>query len=186
MSRSIHTATLEEAIIYATRQHEGTTRKQSTIPYILHPLEALQLLTEMEADLNLMMAGVLHDTVEDTDATCDDIRERFGEDVAQLVCAHTEDKSKTWKERKSHTIEELATADVRMKKLVLADKLANLRSMDRDYQKVGEHLWDRFNAPRESQAWYYHGIMDGLQELKERPETAAIYQEMVDLYQKLF
>ena len=176
-------ATLEDAIIYATRQHEGTTRKQSVIPYILHPLEALLLLTEMDADLNLMMAGVLHDTVEDTDATCEEIRELFGEDVAELVSAHTEDKSKTWKERKTHTIEELATADVRMKKLVLADKLANLRSMDRDYQKVGEHLWDRFNAPKESQAWYYHGIIQGLNELAEREETAPIYQEMVELYQ---
>lgn len=179
-------ATLEDAIIYATRQHEGTTRKQSVIPYILHPLEALQLLTEMDADLNLMMAGVLHDTVEDTDATCEEIRELFGEDVAELVSAHTEDKSKTWKERKTHTIEELATADIRMKKLVLSDKLANLRSMDRDYQKVGDHLWERFNAPKESQAWYYHGIISGLQELENRPETVDIYQEMVELYQKLF
>ena len=74
-------------------------------------MEVFQILTSMNAGYELLVAGLLHDTVEDTDVTIDDIRKAFGERVATLVGNHSEDKSKTWKERKQHTIDELKTAD---------------------------------------------------------------------------
>lgn len=177
---------LEKAIRFATVHHAGQLRKGTTVPYILHPLETMQILRTMGADTNLLMAGVLHDTIEDTEATFNDIVEQFGTDVAELVSAHSEDKSKTWEERKTAAIAHLHHAGSRLKMLVMADKVANLRSMVSDYRICGEQLWQRFNAPKEQQAWYYSGIQDALREMQNDPRTAPVYWEMVELYKDLF
>lgn len=177
---------LEEAICFATKRHAGQVRKGSDIPYITHPLETMNILNAMKADTELLIAGVLHDTVEDTDTTPEEIRELFGEDVAALVAAHTEDKSKSWMERKQHTIDELQTAPLRVKMLIMADKVSNLRSMYADYKLIGDKLWKRFNAPKEKQAWYYSGVQDALYEMQDYIETEQIYQEMVGLFKDLF
>jgi len=177
---------LDRAIVYAVKKHAGQFRKGTVKPYITHPLETMQILNSMKADNNLLMAGVLHDTVEDTNATEEEIRELFGDDVADLVCAHSEDKSKTWEERKQHTIDELATADRRLQMLVMADKVANLRSMAADYKEVGFKLWYRFNAPETKQAWYYSGIQDALYHMQDDTDCAAVYWEMVGLFKDLF
>lgn len=177
---------LNKAIVFATEKHAGQIRKGSTKPYITHPLETMVILNYMQADTNLLLAGVLHDTIEDTDATYEEIKREFGEDVAELVGKHSEDKSKSWEERKQNTIDELKEAPVRIKMLVLADKVANLRSMWVDYQTVGEKLWERFNATKNKQAWYYGGIQDALGELQSVPEASEIYWEMVRRYKDLF
>ena len=177
---------LEDAIAYAAACHKGAVRKGTDRPYILHPVEALQILSSMGADRNLLIAGILHDVLEDTDATLRDITDRFGPDVAALVNSHTEDKRQIWYMRKLHTIHKLPAENIRSKMLTLADKLSNLRSLWRDYQTVGEALWSRFNAPKHMQAWYYSKVRDGLAELQEYPETADAYREMVRLYQALF
>lgn len=177
---------VESAIHFATDCHSGDMRKGSDRPYILHPIETAQILSSMRADNNLIIAGLLHDTVEDTDITLWDICERFGTDVAALVNAHTEDKRKVWYLRKLHTIEELKSADIRPKMLVIADKVANLRDMYCDYTLLGDELWKRFNAPKALQSWYYSGIIGGLDELQNYPQTADVYWEMVALYKELF
>ena len=177
---------LEEAIHFAVECHSGAVRKGTTRPYILHPLEALQILASMNADTNLMITGLLHDTLEDTDASLSDIRDRFGNDVAALVSSHTEDKSKSWQERKEHTIEGLSSADIRLKMLVMSDKVANLRSLWSDYKKVGDELWKRFNAPKEKQAWYYSSVCKGLSDLGSNSDTEAVYAEMVELCREVF
>lgn len=177
---------LSKAITFATERHSGQVRKSTTIPYILHPLEVLQILYSMRADTNVMIAGVLHDTVEDTDTTLDEIREIFGDDVAELVASNSEDKSKTWEERKQHTINELARADLRVKMLIMADKLSNIRSIALDYKNIGDELWERFNAPKEKQAWYYSNIQDSLYDMQLHSECANAYWEFVGLYKDVF
>lgn len=177
---------LEQAMQYAMDCHKGAVRKGTTRPYILHPIETLQILSSMNADIHLMVAGLLHDTLEDTDATLLDIYSQFGVDVAALVNGHTEDKRKIWYMRKLHTISELPAASIRHKMLVLADKVANLRNMYADYKQVGEELWERFNAPKELQAWYYSKVIDGLDDLQDYPETESAYWEMVSLFKDLF
>ncbi|MCD8344874.1 MAG: HD domain-containing protein [Oscillospiraceae bacterium] len=177
---------LNEAIIFAVNQHAGQLRKGTNRPYILHPIEVLQILHSMKADTNLMIAGLLHDTVEDTGATVDEISERFGEDVAGLVAAHSEDKSKTWDERKTFAIEELRTADKRLKMLVMADKLSNMRSIESDYNEIGKEPWNRFNAPFEKQQWYYTGIKDTLSDMAYYPETKECYEELVGIWERVF
>lgn len=177
---------LEKAIHFATSKHAGQLRKGTTIPYIVHPLETMNILRAMNADTNLLIAGLLHDTVEDTGTTTEEIAEIFGTDVAALVNGHSEDKSKTWEERKTHAIKELAEASRRMKMLVMADKVSNLRSIAADYRAIGDELWKRFNAPVEKLAWYYSGIQDSLWDMQLDPDTASVYWEMVGLFKDVF
>ena len=177
---------LNEAIEFASKKHKGQYRKATAIPYILHPLEVLQILYSMRADTNVMIAGVLHDTVEDTDTSLDEIRELFGDDVAMLVASNTEDKSKSWIERKQHTIDELANADERVKMLIMADKLSNIRSIAFDFNQIGDKLWKRFNAPKQKQAWYYDGILDALYDMQFIPECEKAYWELTGLFKDVF
>ncbi len=177
---------LHKAIIFATERHAGQLRKGTTLPYILHPLESLQILSELQADINLQIAGVLHDVVEDTNTTIEEVASEFGEDVATLVAHHTEDKSKSWAERKTAAILEAKQADERIKLLVLADKLSNLRAIARDYAVYGDDLWERFNASKEKQAWYYNGLLDALSNLQQYNETAAAYRELTEHYKDVF
>lgn len=183
---ALDNARIDAAILFATQCHAGQLRKGTTLPYILHPLEVFQILSTMQADTDLMIAGLLHDTVEDTDATIAEIAARFGDRVAQLVDHHSEDKSQVWLARKNKAIAMLHEADRPLKTLVLADKLSNLRSIDRDYQTLGDDLWQRFHAPKEKQAWYYNGMIDALSELQQYPETADAYQELVEHYKNVF
>ena len=177
---------LNKAIIYAVEKHAGQLRKGTQIPYIVHPMEVLALLNEMRADMTVIIAGVLHDTVEDTSATIDDIIREFGEDVAELVGNHTEDKSKTWFQRKSQGLRELAEGSFDLKCLVLADKLSNVRNMHRDYMIEGDEYWDRFNAPFEKQAWYYNSAVKAMEELKDNENTAVRYNEFKEIVEKTF
>ncbi len=177
---------LDQAINFAVKCHSGDVRKGTDRPYILHPVEALQILASMNADTNLMIAGVLHDTLEDTETTLETIASMFGKDVAELVDSHTEDKRKTWYQRKIYTITTLPEEDLRHKMLTIADKLANLRSIHADHKAIGDELWTRFNAPKELQAWYYSKICDGLAELQNYPNTEAAYWELTGLYKDVF
>lgn len=111
---------LEKAIHFATSKHAGQLRKGTTTPYIVHPLETMNILRSMNVDTNLLIASLLHDTVDDTDTTVEEIAEVFGTDIAALFSGHSEDKNKTWEERKTHAMKELAEASRRMKMLVMA------------------------------------------------------------------
>lgn len=179
-------STVEEAIAYANECHKGDFRKGTDTPYIVHPLEVAQILTSVKADYNLIIAGLLHDVVEDAGVTLETIKEKYGKDVARLVAAHSEDKSKVWYARKLKTIRDLPHEDIRSKLLTLGDKLSNIRSMYNDYKQVGEELWERFNAPKTMQSWYYGGIVDGLIELQSIPACADAYNELNRIYKELF
>lgn len=178
--------TVERAIQYAMEAHKGMCAKGTSRPYILHPLEVVQVLIAMDADTNLIAAGALHDVIEDTDVRLLDIYEAFGVDIAALVNANTEDKRDIWYMRKLHTITLLPTMPVREKMLIMADKLSNLRRIMRDYKEIGERVWERFNAPHHMQAWYYGGIEDGLKEFQEYYDTSDCYWEYNRLYKALF
>lgn len=177
---------LHESIIFANKAHKGQLRKGTDIDYISHPMEVMQILTAMQADDNLIIAGVLHDTVEDTGTTVEEIEEKFGDDVAALVAHHSEDKRLSWIERKTQVIDDLQRADKRTKMLVLADKVSNMRSMYANYLEVGEKLWDRFNAPKEKQCWYYSKVHDALWDISEFEDIAPIYDEMTELFKEIF
>lgn len=177
---------LDSAILFASECHEGQVRKGTSRPYILHPIETMKILLDMKADISLLIAGLLHDTLEDTSATEEEIIKRFGIEVGFLVAAHSEDKSKSWEERKKTAIQQTREGSMRLKMLVMADKVSNLRSLYRDQKQIGEKIWERFNAPKEKQAWYYSEMKEALSEMEHYPETKDIYLEMTELYRLVF
>lgn len=175
---------INEAIIFATNAHGNQKRKGSNTPYILHPLEAGIIVSQIKYDENLIAAAILHDTVEDAGVSIEDIEKAFGRRVAELVAIESEDKSKTWRERKQHTIDHLrAEKDEDVKIVTLADKLSNIRAMDRDYLIIGDELWKRFNVKDKSeQKWYYEGLVEALEGLG----GYEAYQEFKELVYKVF
>ncbi len=166
---------LDRAIIFATRAHSGTYRKGTNIPYIVHPIEAAAIVATITSDPDMIAAAVLHDVVEDTDATVEEIRFFFNDRIARLVEAESENKRKdlppqdTWMIRKMETLEFLRdTADREAKILALADKLSNMRAIHRDQMTVGDKLWERFNEKRkEKHGWMYRQVADALSELSD-------------------
>ena len=181
---------MDRAIIFATRAHSGTYRKGTSIPYIVHPIEAAAIVSTMTADPDMIAAAVLHDVVEDTDATVEEISFFFNEHIARLVEAESENKRKdlppqeTWMVRKMETLEFLRTkADREAKILALADKLSNMRAIHRDQNTVGDKLWERFNEKDKSKhGWMYRQVANALSELSD---TFA-WQEYDELVRKTF
>ena len=181
---------MDRAFVFATRAHSGTYRKGTSIPYIVHPIEAAAIVSTMTADPDMIAAAVLHDVVEDTDATVEEISFFFNERIARLVEAESENKRKdlppqeTWMVRKMETLEFLRTkADREAKILALADKLSNMRAIHRDQNTVGDKLWERFNEKDKSKhGWMYRQVANALSELSD---TFA-WQEYDELVRKTF
>ncbi|MFZ4439886.1 MAG: HD domain-containing protein [Syntrophales bacterium] len=148
-----------KAIEFAAKAHSGQYRKGTKLPYIVHPLGVAKILIEYGCPEQLIVAGILHDTVEDTPVTLDDVKKTFGWDIADLVEAASEpDKSDEWENRKKHTIGMLKSLSRDAAILVLADKVDNIRAIREDLERNGESLWDRFNRPKEKQKWYYESL----------------------------
>lgn len=169
---------IKEAAAFAEQVHRGAVRKGTPIPYITHPLEAAIIVTMMTKDEELIAAALLHDAIEDAGVSYEELKARFGSRVANLVLEESEDKSKSWLERKKATVDHLKTAGRDAKILALADKLSNIRSTSRDYLLMGEEIWKRFNVKEKAlHAWYYMSMAEVLRELERFPE----YQEYVSL-----
>ena len=162
--------TFEDAVIFAANAHSGAKRKGKDRAYILHPLEVAMIVSTLTTDEAVLSAAVLHDTVEDTPTTREDIARTFGEDVARLVAAESENKrenlpaASTWQIRKQETIDHLRFADRNTRLICLGDKLANLREIARDYKKSGDDIWQRFNQKDKGMhGWYYRSIFEILE-----------------------
>ena len=180
---------LDQAILFAMKAHEGMTRKGSGSPYILHPLETAAIAGTMTDDPEILAAAALHDTVEDTPVTIEEIRAAFGERVAALVASETEDKradrppEETWQIRKAESLALLRAAGPDTKILWLSDKLSNMRSFYRLWQKEGDALWNRFHQSDPArQAWYYRTVAECT---KEFSDTAA-WREFTALADQIF
>jgi len=177
---------VHRAIIFATQAHKGQVRKGTDIPYITHPLEVMQILTEMGAGTDLKIAGILHDVAEDTAHSLNEIEELFGKEVARLVASHTEDKSKSWFERKQSAIDRVKTGDKQVAMLIMADKISNLKSMLADYLLVGEKMWDRFSSTKEMQSVHNNSLIGALHYLSADSKISPSYTQMVTMYEELY
>ena len=174
---------VHQAIVFAAKAHREQLRKGTDIPYIIHPFEVAQILTDAGAEAALIIAGLLHDVLEDTPVAAEAIGREFGQEVCRLVQSASEDKSQSWEARKERTVaflREEASLDERL--LACADKLSNLRSFQADQQALGEVVWTRFKRGRESQRWYYGALVEALAPLA----GYAMYQELLERFQAVF
>jgi guanosine-3',5'-bis(diphosphate) 3'-pyrophosphohydrolase len=157
--------TLERALRWAAVRHRGQVRKGSDVPYVQHPTAVAMILDRLGFPEEVVVAGLLHDVVEDTDATLDEVRAAFGDGVAETVrhCSEVkldaEGRKRPWIDRKRDHLEALATAPVEARAVVLADKLHNLLSIRFDLEE-GRPVWSRFNADRAQVLWYYRATLD--------------------------
>ncbi|WP_197018820.1 HD domain-containing protein [Prevotella sp. P6B4] len=185
----IDTQLVDRAIVYATKAHEGSVRKGTKLPFIVHPLEAMAIVATITSDQELMAAAVLHDVLEDTDVSVDEIRELFGQRVATLVDAETSRDVEglshvdSWQIRKQFAIDRLASASRDAQIVAIGDKLSNMRGMVIEHRRMGEGLWERFNVKDPAlHAWYYRGLVKSLSPLSD---TDA-YREFVGLVVQIF
>jgi (p)ppGpp synthase/HD superfamily hydrolase len=188
---------VSEALMFATYHHQHQNRKGTKIPYMAHLLNVCKILAEKNCEDEILAAALLHDVVEDTDVTIEEVEEKFGVRIANIVRGCTEqdklekkafDKKASWRERKEHTMHFLQTAATQDQLLVsAADKLDNLRAIAYDYQRIGEIIWKRFNAPKEEQHWYYVWLQEAfMQRADNNSLLHELANEMKDLCSNLF
>lgn len=189
MNPPLNTDLVDQAILFATNAHHGTERRGKGFPYIIHCLEAMTIVATITKEPELLAAAVLHDTIEDTDVTEEELREKFGERITQLVIAETDKKKTddgktlTWQERKLRDMENLKNESREAKIVTLGDKLSNMRAIARDYRTIGDEVWQIFRIKdKATHAWRYQGLRDALSELSD---TFA-FQEFDSLIKEIF
>jgi (p)ppGpp synthase/HD superfamily hydrolase len=158
---------LARALRWAAVCHAGQVRKGGSVPYLEHVVAVAMILDRLGYPDEVVIAGLLHDVVEDTEATHDDVRARFGAAVAAIVAACSEVKTdaqgnkRPWIDRKRDHLEALGTADPEARAVVLADKLHNLLTIAADLRD-GRVVWSLFNAGRDDVLWYHRTALDRL------------------------
>lgn len=164
----------QRAIEFATLAHKGAVRKGTKIPYIVHPVEASNIVYSLTDDLEIVAAAALHDVIEDTAYGYEDIKREFGVRVADFVQGASENKRRhmkaedSWKIRKQEALEHMRTANLEEKMIALGDKLSNMRATNEAYAKLGDKVWERFNVKdKKMHAWYYCGARDALREFED-------------------
>jgi myo-inositol-1(or 4)-monophosphatase len=168
---------LADAFEFAFNAHDGVTRKQSFMPYITHPMEAAFIVSSVPGiSEEAVIAAILHDVVEDTEYTADDIEKHFGKKIRDLVASESEDKmvhlpkEESWKLRKEAFLNHLKESSYEAKVICLADKLSNLKQTVVDLTLRGPDIWNKFNMKDVSlQKWYYESVLDSLKELDSLP-----------------
>ena len=195
-SKHLDTELLDRAIVFSVRAHAGMERRGKGFPYIVHPMEAVEIVATMTNDQELLAAAVLHDTVEDTDVTVEQIRAEFGDRVAELVALESDNvvegsskegkevhSSFNWHARKQAAIDRLAHASHDAKIVALGDKLSNMRAIARDYAQQGDAVWNLFRIhDRNEHEWHYRRLVESQRELYD---TNA-YKEFEELVNQVF
>lgn len=188
-NKYMDTELLDRAIVFAVQAHHNSERRGKGFPYIVHPMEAVEIVSTITPDQELLAAAALHDTIEDTDVTVEQLRAEFGDRIANLVHAESDQftegvsEEDSWHDRKQAAIDRLAKASHDAKIVALGDKLSNMRAIWRDYQSQGDELWKIFHcSDKSAHEWHYRGLAASLSELSD---TFA-YQEFVRLIDEVF
>ncbi|MBP5171292.1 MAG: bifunctional (p)ppGpp synthetase/guanosine-3',5'-bis(diphosphate) 3'-pyrophosphohydrolase [Bacteroidales bacterium] len=188
-NKALNTDLLDRAIIFAVRAHAGTERRGKGFPYIVHPMESMEIVSTITSDQELLAAAALHDVIEDTSVTREELQQAFGERIARLVVAESDtfeagvSEEDSWHDRKRAAIERLARASRDTKIVALGDKLSNMRAIARDYAVQGEMLWQIFHAKdKRDHEWHYRGLADSLREL----EDTFAFREFESLIDQVF
>lgn len=174
---------IEYAIYYATKAHKGQTRKVEDVDMIFHPFTVGMILQRCGCDEDVVSAGILHDVVEDTPHTFEDIEKEFGKKVRDYVYDSSEpDKTLPWKERKIHTIEHIKNAPLGSKLIVACDKISNLEDALSNIEKYGEDKV--INRNPEEQKWYYTSVYNSC--IEGVNENHPIFKRYKSVLERIF
>ena len=179
----------DEALAFARERHSDQYRKSTEVPYLAHLMSTAALVLEAGGDEDQAIAALLHDSLEDwkyTKVTYQQLVDRFGQRVASIVrdCSDYEGgegvEKEEWRPRKEKYLARLRHHSPDSVLVSNADKLHNARAILTDYRVVGEVLWERFTAGRESQLWYYRSLADAYRQL-ESPLAAELERVVAQL-----
>lgn len=154
----------EKAMKFAIKAHDGKFRKaELSKPFVFHSIDVANLLSSYDFDDNVVAAGYLHDVIEDTIYTEEDILMEFGEDVCSLVVGATEeDRTLSWEERKLGTINRVKKLDLRHKAIIACDKISNIEDLRFKFGKYGKEDFSAFNRGKEKKLWYWNEVYKSL------------------------
>ena len=175
----MYTERINKAIEVASICHENQYRKnpERRIPYIAHPIAVGMMLTKYGYSEEVVVAGILHDILEDTEFTENQLKSEFGEAVASLVRETSEeDKSLPWEERKARYIKHLKTASEEAKAISCCDKIHNMESMINSTNAGGD-IWSSLKRGKDKQIWRFTEMMHIFGQ--------SLQKEMVDEYERL-
>ena len=166
------------ALKVASKAHRDQVRKGTDIPYISHPVAVAMIISKYTTDEDIIVAGILHDILEDVKPSIyseTDMRGDFDDKITDIVKDVSEDKvagepEKPWIERKKGYLAHLDNlANVEPIIVSTADKIHNLTDMLEEYERVGDKLWQRFNASKDDELWFYKTFLEIIQK-KAVPE----------------
>lgn len=174
------------AFYFAVKAHEYQFRRGTGSPYIDHPIRVAGMLLHAGAGNDLVVAGFLHDVLENTSRTLEDIKSLFGDRVAEIVESVTEIKAPTWKETKQQTIDAILRSEKDVLMLLFMDKLDNVRSIKNDKEQNGEEMWTRFSQPKDLQIWYYRQLQNVFNQRKDELNMPKLHAEFNDIINSIF
>lgn len=168
----------QKAKEFAINAHKGQVRKaEPSIPYIIHPIGVAELLDSLGYDDNVIAAAYLHDVVEDTDYTLEDLEKEFNSDIASLVDSVSEtNKELSWEERKNNMIHSIKEKPLRNKLISCSDKINNIEALTRLLKQNGMKTFTSFKRGYDKQLWYYKNIYQSL--VYEQDENLPIFRRL--------
>ncbi len=176
-----------KAINRAAELHDGQFRKGAKVPFAVHPFSVAFILQRFTDDEDVIIAGLMHDTLEDVPGyTAEQLKEEFGERVAELVIGVSEPKGE-WQLRKDAYIEKLTTDPRECLLICAADKLHNITSLIEDYKIVGDDLWKNFTVGPELEMEFHEKLVKILKERLDSPITAeleAVHKKAKEIFLK--
>jgi (p)ppGpp synthase/HD superfamily hydrolase len=179
------TRRFEEALTYANEAQGTQKRKGTNIPYLAHLLEVASIVLQHGGDEDEAIAALLHDAPEDAGgrARLADIRERFGDRVADIVdgCTDTYDEPKpAWRPRKEAYLARIPELSPSARLVSASDKLANARALLDDYRSLGDGLWERFNGGAQT-PWYFREAANAFLAAERTPIAERLHLVVSEL-----
>lgn len=177
-----------EALVYAAQLHATQIRKGSGVPYIAHLLGVASIALEYGANESEAIAALLHDAIEDQGGAKirDEIQQRFGETVAQIVegCTDTDLTPKPpWRDRKEAYLAHISHTSASVRLVSAADKLYNCQSILKDYRQIGDEIWQRFTGKKEGTLWYYRSLVNAFRQVETTPLIEELDRVVSELEQ---
>lgn len=182
-------ARYDAALCLAARAHRTQKRKGRDVPYIVHPVQVATILLRYGFAEDVVIAGLLHDVVEDQDVSLDTIGAEFGPAVAEMVAALSErkregGKPRPWEERKKEALAHLRQASAGAMAVKAADVLHNAHSLRAHLQRDSAAAWEHYSRGSDQTLWYYRAVLEIVQnELDGHPLLDEVREAVSDLEQ---
>ncbi len=172
---------VERATSFAAHKHKDQYRKEGKILYISHLVSVALILKKYDFEDTVIAAGLLHDTLEDTETSEEEILENFGQEILSIILLLTYDKNLSWKDQKMKYIEDVRNANEFVKAISLADKIHNIQSLLFNLEVKGDLAWSSFKQNKDTKIWFEKECLKMFQETFSHPMVAEYEKLIIEL-----